>query len=326
MRIARYITPGAVYHVISRFVDRDWRLHDDEERANYLRLLGRALEKRDWRCLSYALMSNHIHLAMIAGEEPMWRWLKRVHSPFANWMNERHDRLGPLFAHRPNAWGVRPENVADLIAYIHNNPVRAGVVPRARDSSWTSHNAYIRKGSAPRWLVVAEGLRRSGCTAKTFDRWVNGCEAEPDREPLDGVHREARKRGAIELATPIADPSEVPLVGRYYARIRPDPRAVLHELASVLRISPSRISSKSTDPVARRARLIAVHAAQRLGLTISEISTALGVTRQAGSRLAGISIDEVAEGVVVVVVARFTTLTPSLANVAQVQDSKTSTR
>jgi REP element-mobilizing transposase RayT len=319
MRIARCIAPGAVYHVISRFVDREWCFHDDEERANYLRLLGRALEMSDWRCLAYALMSNHIHLAMIAGEQTMERWLKRVHSPFANWLNERHGRLGPIFANRPNAWGVRQENVPDVIAYIHNNPVRAGVVRHARDSSWTSHNAYLQS-AAPRWLDIAEGLDRCKRTAETFDAWVNGCDSVPNLEPIAGVHREARKRGAIELGTPIAEPSEVPLVSRYYARIRPDPRDVLRVVGDALRLSPARISSRSNEVEVRRARLISVHSARKLGLTISEMSTALGITRQAGSRLAGIALDDIGDAVVAVVAARFTTLTPSLANVAQVQD------
>lgn len=320
MRIARVTAPGAVYHVISRFVDQRWEFREDIERAKYLSLLGRALQSCDWRCLSYALMSSHIHLAMVAGEQPMWRWLKRVHSPFANWMNERHDRLGPLFAQRPNAWAVRPEHIGELIAYIHNNPVRAGVVAHARDSAWTSHAAYVGLTSAPRWLAVGEGLQRCGLTRDHFDAVVNGADVAPERVPLDGIHRAARKRGAVELATPTAKPTEVPLVARRFARVRPDPRLVVAALEDVIGIPASRIASRSNTATLRVARCLAVHSGLALGLTITEISTALGLSRQAGSRIAGRPLDDVGRAVVALVAARLTKVTPSPAKAAQVQD------
>ena len=48
-RGARFNVPGAVYHVISRFVDRDWFIESEDERSLYLSLLGRALLESDWR-------------------------------------------------------------------------------------------------------------------------------------------------------------------------------------------------------------------------------------------------------------------------------------
>ena len=65
MRIARCTEPTVVYHVISRFVDREWILDDDEERARYLALFGRAIALTDWMSISYCLMSNHIHPASL---------------------------------------------------------------------------------------------------------------------------------------------------------------------------------------------------------------------------------------------------------------------
>jgi hypothetical protein len=57
-RIPRQPSPGAVHHVISRFVDRSWLLTEDAERARYLYLLGRSLQRSDWRCLAYALTGS----------------------------------------------------------------------------------------------------------------------------------------------------------------------------------------------------------------------------------------------------------------------------
>ncbi len=84
-----------------------------------------------------------------------------VHGPFAEWINERLERIGPVFM-RPKVHAVQPNGVGRLIAYIHRNPVRAGIVPHPSDSDWTSHRAYLRPDSAPPWLDVSKGLELSG--------------------------------------------------------------------------------------------------------------------------------------------------------------------
>src|SRR5262249_28730155 len=125
MRSARRNLPGVVYHCIWRFVDREWLIQDDEDRLTYMRMLGRSLEKSDWRCFAYPLMSRPFRLARLAGATPMASWSKPVHSPFARWMNERYGMLGSLFANRGKDYAIGPAKEASVVAYIHNNPVRA---------------------------------------------------------------------------------------------------------------------------------------------------------------------------------------------------------
>jgi len=133
-RESRHIVPGTPYHIISRFVDREWFIRSRHERDRYIRLLGLSVEKSDWRLLSFCIMSNHVHLAARAGEESLGDWIRRVHSPFASAMNHEHDRIGPMFVRGPKAFPVAPEAFGSLLAYIHNNPVRAGVCASAGPS------------------------------------------------------------------------------------------------------------------------------------------------------------------------------------------------
>src|SRR4051812_19613519 len=96
-RVPRHIVPGRVYHLISRFVDREWFIAHERERRLYLALLGDAVSASDWRCFSYGVMSNHLHHAFVAGQQSLASWIRRVHSPFADIMNKEHDRIGPMF-------------------------------------------------------------------------------------------------------------------------------------------------------------------------------------------------------------------------------------
>ena len=313
MRPPRNIKVTVVHHVISRFVDRAWEFRDDVERAMYLHRLGRALEVTDWRCLAYALMSNHIHLAMVAGTTDLGSWLKRTHSPFALWLNRRRGRLGPIFADRPKLWATRPAHEARLIAYIHWNPVRGHVTSTARASDWTSHGAYIGEAPVPRWLDVDDGLRRCGVARDGFDDWVQGVGPDLNYPSIAGVRRAAHRLGGVEVATSLADPAEFALVARAGARVRPQVGAVLAVVEDIVKVPSEQFATRArskTVPLVR-ARQIAIRTGMALGLTIAEVSAALGLTRQAGSLLAARAVDAVVGAAVTLACDRLTTLTPS---------------
>jgi len=170
----REVVPGTAYHLISRFVAREWFVRSDVEREGYLQLLGRALAASDWRCFGYAVMSNHVHLALQAGEDSLASWLPLAHVSFARWINERRERIGAVFVRGPKLVAARPGGAARLIAYIHNNPVRAGVAAAVGDSSWTSHRAYAGAlRFVPAWLDIGLGVEICGLeTASQLSAWV----------------------------------------------------------------------------------------------------------------------------------------------------------
>ncbi|MBW2461037.1 MAG: hypothetical protein JRH11_05285, partial [Deltaproteobacteria bacterium] len=176
-RFRRTIRPGDLVHVICRFINQEFRLTSSAERDEYLHRLGKGITDSDWRLLSYALMSSHIHLALVAGLDLFGRLFKTVNSPFSNWLNTRQVRLGPVFAGRPDSIITSPALTGRLIAYHHNNPPRAHVVEVATDSDWTSHRAYMGRAACPEWLDVELGLELMGFGSETggrgdFERYV----------------------------------------------------------------------------------------------------------------------------------------------------------
>ncbi|MGE0550663.1 MAG: transposase [Kofleriaceae bacterium] len=296
-----------VHHVLARFVEREWRFESVGARERYFRLFTRAMEVSDWRCLAYCLMSNHLHLAMVAGETSLQSWTKRVHSPFANWLNAQHGRRGQVFEDRVASYVVPKHDEGRVLAYIHNNPVRAGVVADAGESSWSSHRYYVARAQPPRWLHVSEGLARAGCDQQPdrFDQFVRGARDDQMGYPdLAAVRRIVRKLGAMEIGTPVLETTpRIPIVARPFASVRPDPRRVLELVAAHHEIELERLRHpnppRSTAKNLARIRLIAVHVAVRLGTSMSDIATALGVSRQRGSQLAQTALDSAEHEVVI---------------------------
>ena len=286
MRILRLSTPGILTHVISRFVDRKWMLTDAIDRNTYLEYFGKAMKRTDWRCVCYALMSNHLHFGFLPGVTPLESWAKRVHPPFAQWRNKRHEGLGPIFAGRPTEWSVG-ESPAMLIAYIHNNPVRAGVVERATESDWTSHRAYVGGTKAPHWLDVEAGLALCGFEGRPreFDAFVDAArDRRWDRPDLRAIREAARARGPIELGTPrVGATSEVPLLAPRGSFLRATADEVLHVVCDVHKIAHGEVCSRSNTDRAVRAKRTFIHAANQLGVTPSSAARCLGISAQAAS-------------------------------------------
>ncbi len=247
-------------------------------------MLGHALGNSDWKCLAFALMSNHIHIAAVAGQLPMSSWTKAANAPFAWWMNKRHGRIGPVFADRSKDYGTIARNEGRLLAYIHNNPVRAGVVTHARHSDWTSHRAIAGLAVAPPWLHADEALKRAGFdNGKAFDRWVDRTPGESYDVELEEHRRTLRKRGSIELGTPTTDGdvTMIPLLSRRFAHVRLDPRWLVQIVSDVTGVPKVELCSRRRNPPLCTARRIAAKAGQRLGLTPTEIAGALGVSEAA---------------------------------------------
>lgn len=195
-RRARLSAPGQVFHLVSRFARDDWWLDKWGARAAYLQGVERALQQCDAEVLAYCLMSNHVHLVVVQGEIALERFTKSVHTYFAGWIGKRWrpkgKSLGPIFADRPRIVLVdRDAYLLHLVRYVHNNPVRAGLVKRARQSDWSSHQAYIGRTSAPTWLRIGYVLDRFGKRASSamakFDAFVDEGRVDSRRPDLSGA-------------------------------------------------------------------------------------------------------------------------------------------
>jgi REP-associated tyrosine transposase len=176
------IERGNIYHLISRFVAKEWFIESAVERRGYLSLLGPAIEQTDWRLFCYAVMSSHIHLGVVAGTTTLASWMRPMHTAFANWMNIRRERIGAVFVRGPNVIHVRPDGAADLIRYVHYNPVRAGVVHCPKESDWTSHRAYFGISRQHAWLDVECGLELGGFSSR--QAFAASAELDGDADPL----------------------------------------------------------------------------------------------------------------------------------------------
>ena len=154
-RHARQEFEAGVHHVYARGVEKRLVFLDDRDRKLYLKLLEAEVIRQRWRCLSYCLMPNHVHLLIETREPNLGTGMRRLHGAYARAFNRRHNRWGHLFGERYGS--TRIEDDAQMwmtVGYIARNPVEAKLVESPERWRWGSHAALTAaNGAAPLpWL------------------------------------------------------------------------------------------------------------------------------------------------------------------------------
>lgn len=131
---------GAVYHVMARGVDGRITFIDDHDRRAFLFAMSRICGESGAEVYAYCLMSNHFHLAIQVGRIGLSAIMQRLLTSYSTSFNSRHGRTGHLFGARYRAIICRDDAyLAVLLRYIHQNPVRAGIVASPGDWPWSSY-------------------------------------------------------------------------------------------------------------------------------------------------------------------------------------------
>ena len=153
------LQPGHLYHIYNRGNNREPIFF---RQANYLLFVRklRAATEGNVAVLAWCLMPNHFHLLVQAlPEVPPARAFNRRLAPalssYTNLINKQEGRTGSLFQVRTKA-----KPVTDLAAdplpvaltcfhYIHQNPLRAGLVTHLERWPWSSYLDYagLRAGT-----------------------------------------------------------------------------------------------------------------------------------------------------------------------------------
>jgi putative transposase len=152
-RRPRVEDPG-FYHVVARGNNKQV-VFDDYLRPVFLIQLADVAARVGWLVRAWALMSNHFHLVLEAGDLGLAAGMKRLNLNFALKSNSRFGRINHCFGAR--YWSTPIESEEHLfrsIRYTLWNPARAGVGDHPSESDWTSYAASAGVVKAPQALAL----------------------------------------------------------------------------------------------------------------------------------------------------------------------------
>ena len=158
------ITPNHIYHVFNRGNNKQLLFFNNE---NYLYFLRKVRTHLAPVCdiLAYCLMPNHFHFLIHMNEESakvavrksggievnkFSNGLRTVLSSYTRGVNIEQERTGTLFSQntqvKPTFGGTINDDYAVwCFRYIHQNPVKAGLVNFPEDWDFSSYIDYVGK-------------------------------------------------------------------------------------------------------------------------------------------------------------------------------------
>ncbi|MBC3798412.1 REP-associated tyrosine transposase [Acetobacterium tundrae] len=143
-RQARKKSTTGIYHVMLKGLDGRNIFLDDTDRSIFMEKLNKARETGGFQLYAYCLMDNHVHLLIKEGEE-LGTSIKRMTVGYVQLHNNKYGRTGHLFQNRFNSEAVEDDQyLMTVIRYIHRNPLKAGMVSRLKEYSWSSYQQIIQ--------------------------------------------------------------------------------------------------------------------------------------------------------------------------------------
>lgn len=174
--------PKEIYHIYNQGNNRQNIFHDSEDYACFLKLTANTISKES-DIIAYCLMPNHFHFMVSTKEEckpskkignlyvdELTNAIRKLLSGYCRITNLRHGRSGSLFRQKTKSKLLsvvqdpnhKPTDYYfNCFHYIHQNPLRAGLVSKLEDWKYSSFGYYA--GLNPDPLVNKAMAIKIGC-------------------------------------------------------------------------------------------------------------------------------------------------------------------
>ena len=137
---------GAFYHVTARGNERRKIYFIKTDYGKFKEYLEGAQEKFGYLLHAYVFMTNHYHILIETPNANIGKIMHYINGSYTNYINRKRDRSGHLFQGRYKAILIdRDSYLLELSRYIHLNPVRANIVEKPENYSYSSYRSYILK-------------------------------------------------------------------------------------------------------------------------------------------------------------------------------------
>jgi putative transposase len=199
-RFARVVVEDVAHHVTQRGNARQVIFSGDGDRAIYMDLLRHYSELRGLTLLGYCLMSNHVHLIGVPNSaEALAAALKHTHGRYPSYWNARNCSSGHVWQGRFYSCPLDETHLWKALRYVELNPVRAGMVPEAREWPWSSARAHCGIGAPAAGLEMERWRER--WTAIEWGKYLADRESANENAALRQFTHTGRPLGSEEFVS-----------------------------------------------------------------------------------------------------------------------------
>ncbi len=174
-RQARRKSETGIYHIMIRGINRQTIFEDDEDCERFLQALQSYKEKCGYQIYAYCFMGNHFHLLLKECAEPLEQIMRRICGSYVYWYNRKYERVGNLFQDRFKSEPIEDDAyLLTAVRYIHQNPLKAGIVNDISKYKWSSYNNYVKtEGLTDTEFVLSLFNEDTKTAAGLFKEYMN---------------------------------------------------------------------------------------------------------------------------------------------------------
>jgi putative transposase len=162
---------GAIYHVTTRGSEGGDVFIDDQDRQQFLNVLGEVVARSGWIVHAYVLMNNHYHLLIETPIGNLSRGMRQLNGVYTQRFNSTHGSGGRVFQGRFKAILVERDGaLLELCRHLVLNPLRLKAVKNISRYRWSSYRATAGEVQAPKWLSTGWILDHFGRSSSVAQR------------------------------------------------------------------------------------------------------------------------------------------------------------
>lgn len=199
-----HFIPDNLYHIFNQGNNKQILFHERDDYTTFLNLIRNNI-KPHTDIIAYCLMPNHFHLMIAADDrclnqikqgglviDPITNGIRKLLSSYSRIHNSKNDKSGSMFRQKTKAKCLvtptelsKPTDISDYVSkcfhYIHQNPLKAGLVKRIEDWEYSSFIDYadLRNGT-----LINKTLAQKYCNYNK-DTFIKGSYALIDDNIFD---------------------------------------------------------------------------------------------------------------------------------------------
>jgi len=225
-------------HVLVQGIAKEYLFESARLKGFYLKCLSEKRAEHNVSILAFCIMGNHAHILLTAERvEAISLYVKSVNTTYAKFYNKISKRVGFVFRNRFRAEAIKDETyLLRCIGYIHNNPIKAGIVDIAEKYEFSSANNYKTRQGIIDFTKLSEIYGEIPRNIQAEEGFIDDKLENSDK--TDEILTEIVKKYGITSKNSLKDDD---LLGKVAVELKERTGASLREIAGILELCRERV-------------------------------------------------------------------------------------
>lgn len=153
-RVPRNLLGNLFLHSMVQGINREFIFENTQDKEKYIQFMQEYYVRFSVDLIAYCIMDNHAHLLLYANEtKQVSDFMREINARYARYYNKTRDRVGYVFRNRYKTKAIYSEQeLLRCMKYIHMNPVKANLVQKEEQYSYSSYQSYQKGLISPKIL------------------------------------------------------------------------------------------------------------------------------------------------------------------------------